>query len=220
MENRPTKHRRFGREIHRSISDVHANHTSKKESLDNFLIKTGIQPFVFVGQCAKYFGLLTVAAFLLGAGGVYGYALLIRPLPYAKAPVQDSSTSIAPLKKVWLHGKVKDNARPRAEDFEIGVVATRKGPFQDGSYEIQVPESDAYSFALWDAGYQHFKYVELKADSAGNLNDVNFPADLAKVELPANKQGRGVRDIYAEVGDKPVRERTQLALTDGKRNGK
>lgn len=219
MENRPTKHRRFGREIHRSISDVNANHTSKEESLDNFLIKTGIQPFVFVGQCAKYFGLLTVAAFLLGAAAVYGYALL-RPLPYARAPVQDSSTGIAQLKKVWLHGKVKDNARPRTEDFEIGVVAARKGPFQDGSYEIQVPESDAYSFALWDVGYQHFKYVELKADSAGNLNDVNFPADLARVELPANRQGRGTSEIYAAVADRPVREGTQLALTAGKRNGK
>jgi hypothetical protein len=211
MEEHPQKHRRFGRERNRPSHNVKTNHTSEKKSFDNFLIKSGIKPLVFVGQCAQYFGFLTVVAFLVGAAAVYGYALF-RPLPYSKA------SQAEPLKKVWLHGKVKDNAKPRNGEFEIGVLATRQGPFEDGSYAIEVPESARYEVTLWNPGYKEFKLAQLKADSAGNVNDVNFPSDLEKPEVTANKQGSDP-DVSAPAEDRRVRERAQLSLIAGKRNG-
>ena len=150
MEEHPTKHRRFGRDRNRPK----ANLVPEKESLDNFLIKTGIQPFVFVGQCARYFGFLTVAAFLLGAATVYGYAVF-RPLPYAKAttepPVQ---VKPEPSKTVQLRGLVRDYAgKPMKEPFTVGVLAKQFGPVQnsEGSFALEVPQSNSYDVALWNS---------------------------------------------------------------------
>jgi hypothetical protein len=201
----PRKRHPVGTERHRNTrvsKNAKANHTLKKKSWDNFLIKSGIQPLVFVGHCTRQFGFVGVAAFLLGAVSVYGYAIF-RPLPYAKATEPPSQ-----LKTIWLHGNVRDkDDKPMKEEFEIGVLAIRKGPFQDGSYSIPVPESDHYLVTLWNLGYQKFKLVELKADSAGNVNDVVFPADVTRPESSTNRQTKGSSSMYTAVGDKRLKER-------------
>lgn len=201
----PRKRHPVSTERHRNSrvsKNAKANHTLKKKSLDNFLIKSGIQPLVFVGHCARQFGFVGVAAFLLGAISVYGYAIF-RPLPYAKATEPPSQ-----LKTIWLHGNVRDkDHQPTKEEFEIGVLAIRKGPFQDGSYSIQVPESDQYLMTLWNLGHEKFKLVELKADPAGNVSDVEFPSDATRSESSTSHQTKGSSSTYAAVGDKRLKER-------------
>lgn len=218
MQNRPSKHRSlFKQKNHTHVAPKDDQGVIRKP-FSVFLIETGFWPLAFAGRCMQQFGFGAVAGFLLGAGFVYGYSFFVKPLPGIKAaaPIVQTVPIVTPSpvlpKTVWLHGRVNDNDKPRKEEFEIGVLATRQGPFQDGSYSIQVPESDSYRVTLWNVGYQKFKLVELKADSAGNVNDVNFPADVAKVEPPKNKQRNEPSDIYASVRDRRPKEKPDATL--------
>ena len=133
----------------------------KKKSFAGFLIDSGIMPLVFMGKCVDYFGLGAVVGLLLGAGIVYGVALF-RPLPYAavKGPNgQPSPTPTPPpveAKRIRLHGFVRgQDDKPVAEPFVIAILASQHGPIRatDGSFSIQVPQSNQYDIAVWNAGY-------------------------------------------------------------------
>jgi hypothetical protein len=47
---------------------------NKKKSIGDFLIETGWSPFVFIGKCVNFFGILSVIAFMLGAVCTYLYS--------------------------------------------------------------------------------------------------------------------------------------------------
>jgi len=218
MQNRPSKHRSPFKQKNHTQGAPKDDDTVRRKPFSAFLIETGFWPLAFAGRCMQQFGLGAVAGFVLGAACVYGYAVF-KILPGSMAAVATSAEHVSiatasptPPKTVWLHGRVNDNDKPRKEEFEIGVLATRQGPFQDGSYSIQVPESDSYRVTLWNVGYQKFKLVELKADSSGNVNDVNFPTGLAKVEQPVNTQRSGPTNIYASLRERRLKERPDATL--------
>jgi hypothetical protein len=175
----------------------------KRRSLSKFLLDSDIKPVVFIGKCVQQFGWGAVIAFCLGASGVYGYALAVKSLPlvtFAKEPSKDATT-VAPTpvasQKRWLHGVIKSNNLPVTEDIEIGVLATRQGPFQSGVFSIQVPESERYQITLWNQGYQRFKLVELRPDMDGNVHDVNFPSGVMGLEA-SNKRNPPPNNLTAD----------------------
>jgi hypothetical protein len=158
MENHPTKHRTFGPERHRSPGPpltTKAIHSPKRGSFADFLIESNFAPLAFAGRCVKQFGAGAVAGFLLGAVSVYGYAIL-KPLPYAKSVPAESQVVTPPAqsKTVKLHGLVRDSdGKPVKEAFNVGVLAKQLGPVQnsDGSFEMEVPQSNTYDVALWNS---------------------------------------------------------------------
>lgn len=176
MVNNPTKHRPPGTERHQGpgiSGNAKGNHGSEKKPLANFLLETDIKPLVFLGQCVQYFGLAAVAAFLLGAVSVYGYACLIKPLPFAKTTEASAAipvTQPAQSKMVKLHGVVRDSeGKPVKEAFSVGVLAKQLGPVQnsDGSFALEVPQRDSYDVALWNSDTVKV-YVGFAAEADGN----------------------------------------------------
>jgi hypothetical protein len=112
-----------------------------KTRFADFLIDTNIWPLALVGKGVNCFGWGVVVAFTLGALSVYGYAL-VKPLPLTKTPLQ----------MVRLHGVVRDaDQRPVTEGFWVGVLANQQGPVHnpEGSFVLEVPESNSYDVALW-----------------------------------------------------------------------
>jgi hypothetical protein len=159
MENHPTKHRIFGPERHRSPGlplTTKTHHSPKKGSVADFLIALNFAPLVFVGRCLKQFGVGAVGGFLLGAVSVYGYAV-VKGLPLPKGSQPDVAIVAAPpvqAKTVKLHGLVRDSdGKPVKEAFNVGVLAKQLGPVQnsDGSFEMEVPQSNSYDVALWNS---------------------------------------------------------------------
>ncbi len=158
MENHPTKHRPIGPERHRSPgfpNPPKANRHPKNASFADFLLESNLAPLAFMGRCVKQFGAGAVAGFLLGAASVYGYAVL-KPLPYAKALPAEAALVTVPVqsKTVKLHGLVRDSeGKPVKEAFNVGVLAKQLGPVQnsDGSFEMEVPQSNSYDVALWNS---------------------------------------------------------------------
>jgi hypothetical protein len=159
MENHPTKHRPFGPERHHSLGNsdtAKADHPAKKKSFTDFLIDSGFAPLVFVGRCLGQFGARAVAGFLLGAIALYGYGL-VSGLPYVKSSTGNLVIPVPPApeaKTVKLHGFVRDfEGRPVKEAFNVGVLAKQLGPVQnsDGSFEMEVPQSNSYDVALWNS---------------------------------------------------------------------
>jgi hypothetical protein len=135
----------------------------------------------------EQFGWGTVVGIILGAIGVYGYALFMH-LPGSRA-------ADTPAKKVMLHGIVKSHENL----FEIGVLAIRGGPFQpDGSYSIEVPESERYLVVSWYPDYSKFKMQDMSADKSGTLQPLVFPAaDVAELDVPVKNQGNGASNDHA-----------------------
>jgi hypothetical protein len=132
------------------------NHPPKKGSLADFLINIEFAPVAFVGRCMKQFGVGAVGGFLLGAISVYGYAV-VKGLPLPRGS-QSEMAIVAPTpvqaKTVKLHGFVRDfEGRPVKEAFNVGVLAKQLGPVQnsDGSFEMEVPQSNSYDVALWNS---------------------------------------------------------------------
>jgi hypothetical protein len=168
--------------ISRSREKNNRTNNRKRRSLSKFLLESDIKPVIFVGKCVQQFGWGAVIGFCLGAAGVYGYAFAAKSLPLvtlaqeqSKNPPTTGQTPPANQTR-WLHGVIKSNDRLVTEDIEIGVLATRAGPFQSGVFRIQVPESDRYQITLWNQGYQRMQLVELRPDSDGNVHDVLFPS--------------------------------------------
>jgi hypothetical protein len=104
----------------------------------------------------KQFGAGAVGGFLLGAIALYGYGV-VRGLPYVKSSQEPSVVPAPPMlqaKTVKLHGFVKDlDGKPVKEAFNVGVLAKQLGPVQnsDGSFEMEVPQSNTYDVALWNS---------------------------------------------------------------------
>ena len=204
MQNNPTKHRPPSIPGKNNFGPAKAGqkgngNPKRRGSFAGFLIDTDVKPFVVMGKCMQYFGLGVVASFLLGAACVYGYAVF-EHLPGSKQAIVAPSPLVAtaspsPPKRVWLHGTVKSHETP----FEIGVLATSQGPFQpDGSYSIQVPESDRYLVIGWYQGYEKFKLQEMSADASGTLQELVFPTpDITSRGGSLNKQRNGTADDYA-----------------------
>jgi len=156
MENHPSKHRPIGPERQRSPgfpNPPKANRRPKNAPFADFLIESNLAPLAFVGRCVKQFGAGAVAGFLLGAVSVYGYAVL-KPLPYGQFPHVDPPPPPVQSKTVKLHGLVRDSeGKPVREAFNVGVLAKQLGPVQnsDGSFEMEVPQSNSYDVALWNS---------------------------------------------------------------------
>jgi hypothetical protein len=118
-------------------------------------------------------------------------------------------------KTVWLHGTVKSNDKPIKDEIEIGVLATRQGPFQDGAFSIQVPQSDRYLITLWNVGYQKFKLVELRPDSDGNVHDVLFASGMVRLEGPrSNQKGAPSKMAMRRPAERPSRANPNGAPRD------
>lgn len=213
MQDHPSKHRPPVAEKHTHVA-AKAGDAVKRKPFSAFLIESDFKPLVFVGQCVQYFGFGAVAAFFFGAVCVYGYAMF-KPLPYAAAApsgapiqaVQTPTQTPSQPRTVSLHGFLTTNDKPVSEQFEIGVLASRLGPFKrrDGSFSIQVPESDHYLISVWNAGYQRFQLIELKPDSDGDVHEVPFPSGMAGVESPVNNQRSGSSNSYASVRERRFR---------------
>lgn len=112
-----------------------------KSRVAEFLIDSNVLPLVLVGKGVKCFGWGTVAAFIVGALSVYGYAVAVNPLPFAKDHTRT----------VRLSGIVRDaKQKPINENIWAGVLAKQQGPLADGSFTMEVPESSSYDVALWN----------------------------------------------------------------------
>lgn len=189
----------------------------KRHSIADFLKDTGFAPAVFVGKCVQQFGWAAVIGFCLGAAGVYGYAFTVKSLPLVtlvKEQSKDAPTAtLTPTvsQKRRLHGVIKSNDKPVEEDIEIGVLATRQGPFQSGRFSIEVPEGDRYQITLWNQGYQRFKLVEVRPDMDGNVHDVIFPSGALALQagnkrnLPSNVRDAQVQSTSNQLSARSTR---------------
>jgi len=150
MHNDPTKHPSDSERNH--VNHVRkADDRGKKRNFAGFLIESDIKPFMFVGKCIQYFGWGTVAGVFLGAICVYGYAVFYKPLPYAKVVTEPIVQPTPQNKTVQLRGLVRNSADEPAKWFHVGVFANQQGPLtnSDGSFNIEVPQSDSYDVAYW-----------------------------------------------------------------------
>jgi hypothetical protein len=197
MQNRPTKHRSpFKQKNHTQVAPK--DHGVKRKPFSTFLIDTGFWPLAFAGRCVQQFGFGAVVGFVLGAACLYGYSFF-RILPGSKAAVAlvqpAPIPTPAPPKTVVLHGTVKSHET----QFEIGVLAIRRGPFQpDGSYSVEVPESDRYLVIGWYPDYSKFKMQDMSPDKSGTLQELVFPTSpIAKREGPVDNQRNKASDNYA-----------------------
>jgi hypothetical protein len=202
MENHPTKHRPIGPERQRSPGFPHppkANRRPKNAPFADFLLESNFAPLAFVGRCVKQFGASAVAGFLLGAASVYGYAVL-KPLPYVRTSPAEAALVTAPVqsKTVKLHGLVRDSeGKPVREAFNVGVLAKQLGPVQnsDGSFEMEVPQSNSYDVALWNSDTVKV-YTGFAAEQDGRgyrleqalpfLRPVTNVSDLSSKQLQRN----------------------------------
>ena len=196
MQNHPFRNRTPNAARNHALSTSKAVHLGKK-SLATFLKETEIWPLVLAGRCVEQFGLGTVAGFVLGAACVYGYAVF-KILPGSRAAVAPPNyvtTVSPPPKTVVLHGTVKSHET----QFEIGVLAMRRGPFQpDGSYSIEVPESDRYLVVGWYPDYSKFKMQDMSPDKSGTLQELVFPTtDMSRWEGPVRNHRNGASANYA-----------------------
>lgn len=198
MQYHPFRNRASRAAKNRIVGAGNRNHSEKK-SFATFLTESEIWPLAFAGRCIQQFGFGAVTGFVLGAALVYGYAALIKPLPgsRAAAPIvqQVQIPTPAPAKTVVLHGTVKSHET----QFEIGVLAIRRGPFQpNGSYSIEVPESDRYLVIGWYPDYSKFKMQDMSPDKSGTLQELVFPtSDMVRQDGPANNQRNRAADNYA-----------------------
>ncbi len=134
---------------------AHKTGRAPKKGLAEFLLETNFTPLVIIGKCVQQFGWGAVAGFLIGAAAVYGYAVVVRPLPYAKSePAATPAPVVAAAlpKTVQLRGRVRDGkGSPMNERFWVGVLAKQLGPVQnsDGTFTLEVPQSSSYDVALW-----------------------------------------------------------------------
>jgi hypothetical protein len=126
----------------------------KKRPLADFLLDSNFPPLILLGKCVQQFGWKAVGGVLLGGLSVWGYAVVVKPLPYMKTEKQVIEVP-APgptTKTVQLRGRVRDGkGSPVNERFWVGVLARQLGPVQnsDGTFALEVPQSSSYDVALW-----------------------------------------------------------------------
>lgn len=184
MPNDSTKHRTFS-------SHAKQHHAGKSPAVKarptpaDFLIDTNIWPLMLIGKGVKCFGWGAVAAFILGGLSVYGYAVMVKPLPLAKTPIQ----------MVRLHGVVRDDERrPVTQKFWVGVLANQQGPVQnsEGSFVLEVPQSSSYDVALWTNPEQPVSFynrMPVEQDDKGLKfqNPLPFASPVRTDELSASQ---------------------------------
>jgi len=151
----------------------------------------------------KQFGAGAVAGFLLGAVSVYGYAV-VKGLPYAKGPLAEATIvapPLAPAKTVKLHGLVRDSdGKPVKGAFNVGVLAKQLGPVQnsDGSFEMEVPQSNSYDVALWNSDI-----VKVYTGFGAEKDGLGYKLAQDLPFLPANTN-------VSELASKPGAQLSQL----------
>ena len=198
MPNESTKHRLFQTRAKQNRQGKSPDEKPRPTATD-FLIDTNILPLVLIGKGVKCFGWGAVAAFILGAVSVWGYAVAVKPLPLAiketPAPIVPAPTPVPPTKMVRLRGVVRDaNLRPVTERFWVGVLANQLGPVQnlDGSFELKVPESSSYDVALWTSQESVSFYNRMPAeqdDTGLKLQDaLPFLSTVRPAELAAGRR--------------------------------
>jgi hypothetical protein len=197
MQNRPTKRRFPFRERNHTQIEPKDDHGGKRKPFSAFLIDTGFWPLAFAGKCMQQFGFGAVAGFVLGAALLYGYSVF-RILPGSRVAAIERPAPIptpVPPKTVVLHGTV----RSHETQFEIGVLAIRRGPFQpDGSYSVEVPESDRYLVIGWYPDYSKFKMQDMSPDKSGTLQELVFPTTpMARQEGTVNNQRDRASDKFS-----------------------
>ncbi len=172
MQNRHGKHRTpVGERDFHPAAKIHRRGTG----FSRFLMDTKITPLVIVGQCAQYFGLSTVAGFILGAASLYAYGVF-KPLPYLAVKAQPVSQSVATpsaaaeTKKIQLRGLVRTAAGEPAKWFNVGVFANRLGPLDnsDGSFALDVPQSSSYDVVFWTTDERIHVFQGNSAEKDGN----------------------------------------------------
>lgn len=183
----------------------------KKGSIVAFFKDTGFGPAVFLGKCVEQFGWGAVAGCLLGAGLVYGYAVVVKPLPYAKSVV----VQVAPLpqpsqpKTVQLHGRVRDGSgSPVNQRFWVGVLAKQLGPVQnsDGTFSLEVPQSNSYDVALWTSeSINIYNGFAAEQDGSGYRLQQALPflsmTNTASIESPKPRRGESRTQLArAQIG--------------------
>jgi len=172
----------------------------KPWSLAQYLIETGIKPLVFVGKSMAYFGVAPVVGFLLGIAITYGYALF-NPLPYT---IQ--ATKKQP--KISLQGKVLTCENQPLKLFEVGVLESLHGPFQEGIFNIDVPYKDKYDLVVWrekgDWVYRHYggvNLVQAKGEYKLGFDLGGFPVDLGIVQGKVMDQDQRPVKGYVEIAN-------------------
>jgi hypothetical protein len=208
MQNHPFRNRAPKAGRNRALTTDKAVHSEKK-NFATFLVDFGFAPLAVVGRCMQFFGVGVVAAFILGAACLYGYSVF-RIVPGTKAAIAPfvqppSIPTPTPAKTVVLHGTVKSHET----QFEIGVLAIRRGPFEpNGSYSIEVPESDRYLVVGWYPDYSKFKMQDMSPDKTGTLQELVFPTTgLARREGPADTQRNGASGNNALAENRKSRAR-------------
>ncbi len=200
MLNDTTKHRAFPAHA-KPKSSRKLTGWKGKSRFTEFLIDTNIFPLVLIGKGVKSFGWPAVAAFIFGALSVYGYAIVVGPLPFA---LTDHP------KTVRLSGVVRNaNSTPVTDRFWVGALANQLvGPIQspDGSFVLDVPASDSYTLAagtnLESLGFYSGMLV-LKDDKGLRLQSslpLPMPTPASAAEMPATPSA-------------PTKPKTDLART-------
>lgn len=147
-----------------------------KSRVAEFLIDTNLLPLVLVGKGVKCFGWGTVAAFIFGALSVYGYAVAVNPLPFAKDHTRT----------VRLSGTVRDGKQKLITDnIWAGVLAKQQGPLADGSFTMEVPESSSYDVALWNNEGFSRVFTGMPAEQDNKGLKVPFALTIPATELSA-----------------------------------
>ena len=131
-----------------------------RSTLADFLIETGFWPLVLIGKGVKSFGWAAVLAFIVGAGGLWGYAAVTKTVPLVELKAPPPITLPAPspqIKMVRLSGIARErgqdgNLHPITEPFSVAVMANQKGqPGLDpeGTFFLDVPANNNYDVLLW-----------------------------------------------------------------------
>jgi len=154
MPNDSIRHRPF-RTHAKPQSQEKSREVKARSTPVEFLIDSGILPLVLIGKGVRCFGWAAVLAFTFGVLSLWGYAAVTKTVPLVELklpPALPTPTPVQPTKMVRLSGVVRDGKRqPITEPFWVGVLANQQGPVQDaeGSFVLEVPESNNYDVALW-----------------------------------------------------------------------
>lgn len=172
--------------------------------LAEFLIESGWKPLVLIGNGMKYFGLGPVLGFLLGIGvTAAGHYFGLYKLPPHPVP---------PPEKVPIHvqGRVLTLENKPLKSFEVGILVDKQGPFDNGAFDISVPQKDRYDILVWTPGYKFFKLYGGRSlvtkHGKHSLEDLaGFPANLGIVEGTIKDHNGAPVAGYVEIAKKVIR---------------
>jgi hypothetical protein len=180
---------------------VKSSHPQK--SFSQYLIESNFKLLIFFGKSMQFFGMRPVIGFLLGVAALYGYALY-KPLPFIVDTLE--------AEPILLQGKVRTLEEQPLESFEIGILASRHGPFENGSFSIRVPHKQKYDILVWTPGYKVFKtYGDRNVVNEGGNNYSlkenlpAFPANLGIVQGTVKDQDERSIEGYVKIAEQIVK---------------